>query len=195
MPQMQPQQQQHMGPLMPYTAAAEIPQLQAKIEETLMLLQGPLPPPLRTQLQMQLGPLNVRLQQAQIMVMYNSSVGVPGPMAGMHPMGMGVGMNQPMMGGVGMGVGMGGGMQGGMQMSGGPSMMGHGSSMEDQTFKPGEYRPGWTNPFPNQQPAGGESAYQRLPVNNRRKGPKRDRPSDFLEVAGDGQAKAARYWE
>lgn len=58
-----------------------------------------------------------------------------------------------------------------------------------------EYR-SWTNPFPNQQPAGQDSAYQRLPLNNRRRNLKRERPSDFLEVAGSDQgAKTPRYWE
>ena len=58
-----------------------------------------------------------------------------------------------------------------------------------------DYR-GWTNPFPNQPPAGQDSAYQRLPVNHRRRNLKRERPSDFLEVGGsDGQAKVPRYWE
>ena len=61
-------------------------------------------------------------------------------------------------------------------------------------YKRGEYRPTWTNPFPNQQPAGVESAYQRLPVNNRRRNMHRDRPSDFYEVAG-GQGNIASYWE
>jgi len=54
------------------------------------------------------------------------------------------------------------------------------------------YKPNWTNPFPNQQPAGVESAYQRLPVNNRRRNVHRDRPSDYYEVAG-GQSNG--YWE
>ncbi|KII87351.1 hypothetical protein PLICRDRAFT_55314 [Plicaturopsis crispa FD-325 SS-3] len=58
------------------------------------------------------------------------------------------------------------------------------------------YQGGWTNPFSNQQPAGQESAYQRLPLNNRRRNLKRDRPSDFLEIAGNEQQnKVARYWE
>ncbi|KAL4072786.1 DWNN domain-containing protein [Scleroderma yunnanense] len=52
-----------------------------------------------------------------------------------------------------------------------------------------------TNPFTNQQPAGQDSAYQRLPVNNRRRNLKRERPSDFLEVGGDGDNKVPRYWE
>ncbi|KAH7915291.1 DWNN domain-containing protein [Hygrophoropsis aurantiaca] len=55
-----------------------------------------------------------------------------------------------------------------------------------------DYQP-WTNNFSNQQPAGQDSAYQRLPVNNRRRNLKRDRPSDFLEVGGE--SKVPRYWE
>ncbi|KAG6833007.1 hypothetical protein H0H87_012593 [Tephrocybe sp. NHM501043] len=51
------------------------------------------------------------------------------------------------------------------------------------------------NQFPNQQPAGQDSAYQRLPINNRRRNLKRDRPSDFLEIGGESDNKVARYWE
>ncbi|KAJ8095271.1 Protein mpe1 [Marasmius tenuissimus] len=54
---------------------------------------------------------------------------------------------------------------------------------------------GWTNPFPNQQPAGQDSAYQRLPLNNRRRNIKRERPSDFLEIGGESDSKVPRYWE
>ncbi|KAI0953936.1 hypothetical protein AcV7_007324 [Taiwanofungus camphoratus] len=59
------------------------------------------------------------------------------------------------------------------------------------------FRGSWTNPFSNQQPAGQDSAYQRLPLNNRRRNHlKRDRPSDFLEVGGsEHQGKVPRYWE
>ena len=39
-----------------------------------------------------------------------------------------------------------------------------------------------------------DSAYQRLPVNNRRRN-KRDRPSDFFETAGPDGTKVPRYWE
>ncbi|KAJ8521260.1 hypothetical protein ONZ45_g2059 [Pleurotus djamor] len=52
----------------------------------------------------------------------------------------------------------------------------------------------WNNQFQNQQPVAQDSAYQRLPVNNRRRGIKRDRPSDFLEIGGD-ESKMPRYWE
>jgi len=60
-----------------------------------------------------------------------------------------------------------------------------------------DFRQQWTNPFPNQQPASQDSAYQRLPLNNRRRNHlKRERPSDFLEVAGnEPEAKMPRYWE
>ncbi|KAH8108327.1 DWNN-domain-containing protein [Phellopilus nigrolimitatus] len=54
----------------------------------------------------------------------------------------------------------------------------------------------WSTPFPNQQPAGLDSAYQRLPVSSRRRTNKRDRPSDFLEIGGsESQVKMPRYWE
>ncbi|KAJ7504326.1 DWNN domain-containing protein [Mycena galericulata] len=49
------------------------------------------------------------------------------------------------------------------------------------------------NGFPQQ--SGQDSAYQRLPVNNRRRVLKRDRPQDFLEVGGESENKVARYWE
>ena len=55
----------------------------------------------------------------------------------------------------------------------------------------GNYKGNWTNPFPNQQPAGAESAYQRLPVNNRRR-VHHNRPSDYYEVGGGGSTS---YWE
>jgi len=49
-----------------------------------------------------------------------------------------------------------------------------------------------------QQPGNADSAYQRQPVNNRRRNIKRERPSDFLEVTGpdaEKDNKVARYWE
>ncbi|KAG6831091.1 hypothetical protein H0H92_012768 [Tricholoma furcatifolium] len=54
----------------------------------------------------------------------------------------------------------------------------------------------WPNTqFANQQPMGQDSAYQRLPVNNRRRVMKRDRPSDFLEIGGEPDNKVPKYWE
>jgi protein MPE1 len=49
-----------------------------------------------------------------------------------------------------------------------------------------------------QQPGNADSAYQRQPVNNRRRNIKRERPSDFLEISGpdaEKDSKVARYWE
>jgi protein MPE1 len=63
-----------------------------------------------------------------------------------------------------------------------------------QGYQQPDYR-SWANPFSNQQPAGQDSAYQRLPLNNRRRNLKRERPSDFLEVSGENEGKVARYWE
>lgn len=67
---------------------------------------------------------------------------------------------------------------------------------DNQGFTPNQ----WQMPFSNQQPAGLDSAYQRLPVSNRRRSNKRDRPSDFLEIGGNNagngsEVKMARYWE
>ncbi|KDN42476.1 hypothetical protein RSAG8_06793, partial [Rhizoctonia solani AG-8 WAC10335] len=134
-----------------------------------------------------------------------NGMGLPGNMnMGMNGMGMGMGMNNM---GMGMGPGMrmppnmGMGMNNmGMPM-GGMGMMGMGGPMGMNNMGMG-MMPGpnpmmnphqnWTNPYSNQQPLGNESAYQRLPVHNRRK--KRDRPSDFVEVGGE-QNKVPRYWE
>jgi protein MPE1 len=56
---------------------------------------------------------------------------------------------------------------------------------------------GWSNQFVPQGAVNEQdSAYQRLPVNNRRRNLKRERPSDFVEIGGvDGEVKQPRYWE
>ena len=53
----------------------------------------------------------------------------------------------------------------------------------------------FSNQQQQQQPAGQDSAYQRLPVNNRRRNLKRDRPTDFFETTGPDGTKVPRYWE
>ncbi|CAE6433410.1 unnamed protein product [Rhizoctonia solani] len=150
-----------------------------------------------------------------------NGMGMGGPMGGMGMNGMGMPGNMNMgMNGMGMGMGMPGmnniggmGMPGmrmppnmGMGMNnmgmpmGGMGMMGMGGPMGmnmNMGMMPGPNpmmnpHQNWTNPYANQQPLGNESAYQRLPVHNRRK--KRDRPSDFVEVGGE-QSKVPRYWE
>ncbi|KAJ7577035.1 DWNN domain-containing protein [Mycena floridula] len=66
------------------------------------------------------------------------------------------------------------------------------ASFQQQQVNPYNNMQGWNGTgFVNQQPAGQDSAYQRLPVNNRRRFLKRDRPSDFLEMGEE--SKVARY--
>ncbi len=146
-------------------------QLQAQIQQLQVMLNNTsLPAQVRQQAQLKHQQLQMELQQAQAVAAMAAAQSFN--MAG--NMGVGAGMGMGAMGG---GVGVpAGGMGGGMPMQ--------------------EFRQ-WSNPFPNQQPAGQDSAYQRLPLNNRRRTLKRERPSDFLEISGvqQGDAKAARYWE
>ncbi|KAF8586436.1 DWNN-domain-containing protein [Ramaria rubella] len=143
----------------------DIPQLQAQIAQLTVMLQNPiLPPNVRQTTQMQLQQLQAQVQQAQMVMAVAAS------MSNANPGIMGMPQYQE--------ESYGGGYN--------PTMV--------PNYKRGEYRPTWTNPFPNQQPAGIESAYQRLPVNNRRRNMHRDRPSDFYEVPS-GQSNIASYWE
>ncbi|KAI0774785.1 DWNN domain-containing protein [Trametes elegans] len=156
--------------------AQSIPQLQAQLQQLQVMLNNTaLPAPVRQQAQLKHQQLQLELQQAQAVAAMAAAQSFP-------MQGVGVGA----MGGAMGGAGMGGAGMGGASM-GGPAM---GAGMQQ------EYRQ-WTNSFSNQQPAGQDSAYQRLPLNNRRRPLKRDRPSDFLEIAGaeQGDAKQARYWE
>ena len=149
-----------------------INQLQAQIQQLQgMLNNTSLPAQVRQQAQLKHQQLQMELQQAQ-------AVAAMAAAQSFNMQGMGGNMGGAMGMGGGMGTGMGGaGIGGGMGMQ-------------------GEYRQ-WTNPFPNQQPAGQDSPYQRLPLNNRRKMQKRERPSDFYEVAGaqQGDTKSPRFWE
>ena len=149
--------------------------LQAQIRQLQQSLNRPDPAPeVRQRSQASYRQMQMQLQQAQEMEQAFAMGAVPPEM-----MGMASGFNPAM----GMGMpGMGMGAPGPMGMPMPPGIM------------PGMGGPG---AFQNQQPPTGDGAYQRLPVNNRRRGPlKRDRPSDFLEVAGpDTENKVARYWE
>lgn len=49
--------------------------------------------------------------------------------------------------------------------------------------------------FSGQQGNGQDSAYQRLPVNNRRRNLKRERPSDFFDGNAADGSKVPRFWE
>ncbi|EPQ28860.1 uncharacterized protein PFL1_03663 [Pseudozyma flocculosa PF-1] len=140
------------------------------VQQIMMMLQNPqLAPPMRMQLQMQL-----QMQQFAFMQqMQQQQQGMMGGMGGMPGMGA--------MGGMGMNMGMGG-------APGGPGGMGMMGGMNQAQQWGGIGGPP-TNPYSVRQPPSNEqSAYMRLPVNNKRShGQKRDRPTDFLEVAGTGQ--------
>ena len=51
------------------------------------------------------------------------------------------------------------------------------------------------NQYGAQVQQGHDSAYQRLPVNNRRRNLKRDRPSDFFDANSQDGSKVPRFWE
>lgn len=171
--------------------ADSIPQLQAQVKQLAVMLQNPsLPPAVRQQTEQQHGELQLQLGHAQTiglaLAAQSANVGADvhafqqagGMIGGMPfnaaggqagPMGMNMGMNMP--GGMGMGMGM-PGPQGGFQTQ------------------------GWSAQYAAQQGQVQDSAYQRLPVNNRRRNLKRDRPSDFVDLAGsEGDSKQARYYE
>lgn len=68
------------------------------------------------------------------------------------------------------------------------------SAVSDPTghnFGNNEYRQGWSNPYQVQQPAGADSAYQRLPINPRRRVQKR--AADWETDGHD--SKVPRFWE
>jgi protein MPE1 len=153
---------------MPQIIADSVPQLQAQVQQLALMLQNPaLPKTVRAQTEVQHQQLQMQLQQAQAIAHALAASHAQPPMASASGMpGMGAG---------------------GMDGFAGMGHLGAG-------FGPNG---GWNPQFGAAgSVAGEESAYQRLPVNNRRRNLKRERPSDFVEIAGaDGNAKQARYWE
>ena len=155
-----------------YQENQSLEQIQAEISQLQTMLSNPkLPAYARQQASMQLIQKQTLLNQAQTMSMLltqaaaeasmNMSLAMPIPM--MQPM---MPMFNPM-------------FAGGMNYGGGPPQqnmnMNHGQTQASS---------GWRNsPSQQQQTPDLDSAYQRLPVNNRRKVVKRDRPSDFVEVS------------
>jgi protein MPE1 len=155
-----------------------IPQLQAQIQQISLTLQnnGVLPVHVRQQAEMQHHQLQMQLAQAQTiaaaLAAAQSSMGTDL----MIPMGMMPVMNQ--------------GFAGGPQMQQQPP---HQGQQHQQSLPPPQQLQQQQQP-----PGNADSAYQRQPVNNRRRNIKRERPSDFLEVAGpdaERDGKVARYWE
>ena len=155
-----------------------IPQLQAQIQQISLTLQnnGVLPTHVRQQAEMQYQQLQMQLAQAQTiaaaLAAAQSSMGTDL----MMPMGMMPMMNQ--------------GFAGQQQQQQQPPQQGQ--QQQQQSLPPSQQQQ------QQQQPGNADSAYQRQPINNRRRNIKRERPSDFLEVAGpdaERDGKVARYWE
>jgi len=145
--------------------AEQIPQLQAQINQLSQMLNNPNLPP---QLRHQ---TEMQYQQRQMELQQAQTMQAALAIATFQQQQQAQSMGMAAMGG---GFGMQNTFQGG---GGGPGAGG---------------ASGWVNP--GQQPSG-DSAYQRLPVNNRRRNLKRDRPSDFVETVGPDGNKVARYWE
>jgi protein MPE1 len=156
-----------------------IPQLQAQIQQISLTLQnaGVLPVHVRQQAEMQHQQLQMQLAHAQTiaaaLAAAQSSMGTDL----MMPMGM-----MPMMN----------------QGFGGPQMQQQQPQLQQLQSQQGQQQQQSLQPPQQPQPGNADSAYQRQPVNNRWRNTKRERPSDFLEVAGpdaERDGKVARYWE
>ncbi|KAE9394722.1 DWNN-domain-containing protein [Gymnopus androsaceus JB14] len=164
---------------------SSIPQIQAQISQISVMLQNPsLPPQVRQQTEMQQEQLKMQLQQAQTMSVAFAEFQQQQQAQQMQMQNMNMGMQQQQQGAMGGGMGFNNMQQGWVGSSGSGNVAGGGGNLYPPQGGPGQVGP--------------DSAYQRLPVNNRRRNLKRDRPSDFLEIgngASEGDAKAARYWE
>jgi protein MPE1 len=158
-----------------------IPQLQAQIQQISLALQSSgtrsLPTHVRQQTEMQHQQLQMQLAHAQtIAAALAAAQSGMGAAEMMMPMGMMPLMNQGFAG---------------PQMQIPPSQQQSQQQQQQQQQQQNQQQQ-------QQLPGGADSAYQRQPVNSRRRNVKRERPSDFLEVGGpdaDRDNKVARYWE
>jgi hypothetical protein len=148
-----------------------IPQLQAQIQQISLALQSSgtraLPTHVRQQTEMQHQQLQMQLAHAQtIAAALAAAQSSMGAAEMMMPMGMMPLMNQGFAGPQ-------------MQMT--PSQQ---QSQQQQQQQQQLAQQQQNQQQQQQLPGGADSAYQRQPVNSRRRNVKRERPSDFLEVAG-----------
>lgn len=154
-------------------------QIQAQISQKSVMLQNPsLPLQVRQQTDMQHEQLKMQLQQGFAIAEYQQQQQQAQQIQMQN-------MQQQQQGAMGGGIGFNNMAQGWVGASG----SGSGSGGAGGNLYPAQGGLGQ---------AGQESAYQRLPVNHRRRNLKRDRPSDFLEIGNgaiEGDAKVARYWE
>lgn len=149
----------------------QIPQIQASITQISKMLQNAnLPANVRHQTEMQHQQLQMQLHEAQMMALAMAALQQQQAAQQQQVQAQQQAQQQA------------------AALSGGGMGYGNANAYQQQ-------QQSWTSQYISQQP-GPDSAYQRLPVNNRRRNLKRDRPSDFLEVGGDGDAnKVPRYWE
>jgi protein MPE1 len=155
-----------------------IPQLQAQIQQISLTLQntGALPAHVRQQAEMQYQQLQMQHAQAQTiaaaLAAAQSAVGTDM----MMPMGMMPMMNQ------------------GFASQQVQQQQQQQQQQHQQQSLPSSHQ----QQQQQQQPGNADSPYLRQPINNRRRNIKRERPSDFLEVAGpdaERDNKVARFWE
>lgn len=179
----QQQGQQQQPPFM--DPRALVTQLQAQLAQLMIVQSNPtLPPQQRMSINGQIQQLTFQLQQAEhfrdMMDMnMNGGMGMMNNrQTGMSGGGMG------MMGHNGMGRGM---PMGQMQQGMGMGMMGGGGGYGG----PQQQQPGTHQQQFGMQQQPGNSAYDRLPMGNRRV--KRDRPEDFTD--GGGPNSKRQYWE
>ena len=148
----------------------QIPQLQAQITQLYQMLQNPnLPDHVRHQTEMHHQQLQIQVSQAQAI---SAALAVANFQQQQQQAAQNAANNV-------MGFGMQGGFQ--QQQIGQWNNNTHFSNQQQQQQQ--------------QQSAGQDSAYQRLPVNNRRRNLKRDRPTDFFETTAPDGTKIPRYWE
>jgi protein MPE1 len=159
---------------MPQIIADSVPQLQAQLQQLAMMLQNPsLPKQVRAQTEVQHQQLQFQLQHAQTIAAALAMQTITGTVGG------------------------GFAAQGQLQPGVGPNVFPNGVPLQGGILPGMNFNTtgGWNAQFAGQD-AAQDSPYQRLPVNNRRRNLKRERPSDFVEVAGvDGGAKQPRFWE
>ncbi|KAF9530445.1 DWNN domain-containing protein [Crepidotus variabilis] len=148
----------------------QIPQIQAQIAQISQALLNPnLPPDVRHQTEMQHQHLQMQLNQAQTV---QAALAVASFQQQQQQ--QVVAAQQATMAAIQQGGG--GASGGGFNQMGGVGGFGQFSGQQ-------------------QQGNGQDSAYQRLPVNNRRRNLKRERPSDFFDGNATDASKLPRYWE
>jgi protein MPE1 len=148
-----------------------IPQLQGQVQQLSVMLQNTsLPAHVRQSTMHQFQQTQMELQQAQTFAALAADISAAAAAAQQQ-----------------------------QQQGGAPVNINMGEQMQNMNMNMNFHQPqnpSWV-PQAAQLQAGLDSAYQRLPVNNRRRNNKRERPSDFLEIGTGEQlhSKMPKFWE